>query len=436
MVASILVWFVGLVVYSLVILRLFRRQQLCTLALTTYLAIQINIRPVLFFLGLDTPLVDGAWRDFWPQTTIASLAGLFWILVFYGFYSTFSSSRTARGRGWLPQGPAQANALIIAIIAVLSTTIAVASTMQLVLQEGSIARFMVNVKIGKEYTGSYWIREISVTAAIICFYGLLSAAKETPLPGRFRIIPAGSWWFYGLLILANLMMNYFWGNRINIAMFGFAAILALNFYVRPFRIHELVLVLLIAVASLQGLRVLRGTFMEDAKGLSDTVLTETDVRSLSNSFHLSEFDALSLAIRDCGRLFDFRLGADFWNGLLSWIPRSFLPEKETFHIGGWFRRVYEPERTNGWPVTVIGDWYINFWYAGVFLGAAISAFLSSMFDRAYRGISNNAWQVIMAPMMGFFFFQGGVGTGTPQAVFTVLLPLALVAAALRITQHR
>jgi len=426
MIIAAAAWFISALMFIGVMIYLFKRKRLTAFSLIFYLSILMLVRPVIFLLELDTPLVDGAWRDFWPQTAWATLLGAAWLGIFGTFYYFFINTSGKLGSDFLPAGPAHPPVTAMMLISLIATSVAVIGTMALVMQEGSVARFMVNVKIGKAYAGLYWIREISTTAAILCLYGLLGLRAGRQTLGGVKSLPTGGAVFYGFLILVCLMMNYFWGNRMNIALFSFAALISMHFYVRPFRLYELVLIAVLAAATLQGLRVLRGSFVEEIKGLSNTVLTDTGVRTLSNSYHFTEFDALSLAVRDAGKLFDFRLGADFFNGLLSWLPRSLFPEKETFQIGGWFRRVYEPNKVNGWPVTVIGEWYINFWYAGIFLGAAVSALAAATFDKAYEKISTHAWHAVMAPMFGFFFFTGGVSAGTPQAVFLTIVPIGIV----------
>ncbi len=424
------------VIYVAVLSYFLRTRALTAFAAILLLAIVLHARPVFFLLGLDTPLEDHRFDDFFSYSAAASLSGIFWVIFFAISFVALKRPMAALGGSLLPVGPIAPNPRAMRLLAVLATLASVASTAYLIKQQGSIAHFIYAVKIGKELTGFYGIRQISILAAIICLYGLFASARPTAAAGySHRRLPAGAMAFYGALIVVNFATNYFWGNRMNLVLFSFGACLGIHIFIRPFRPRELLLGLALAAAGLTGLGLLRNSMVREVSGSKEET-TEVEFRTVSNSLHFVEFDGLMLALLDGGRRFDFRYGQDFYNGLVSWVPRSIMPERETFQVGGWFRRVYQPKRINGWPVTVIGEWYVNFGLFGIFLGAIISGAIVAMVNGAYRRLREHPWHVVMAPMLGFYWFGGGVDTAFPQGIFTFILPLGLLAFAVRQSSGR
>jgi oligosaccharide repeat unit polymerase len=224
--------------------------------------------------------------------------------------------------------------------------------------------------------------------------------------------------------------SFAWGNRGNIAYILIAGALSWHVLIAPLRPIRVLIgaaILFVALFAMGNLREAR------LEALTGTPYSERSLtRSLSNSLHLAEFDALSLAIKDAGSRYELREGADFRNGILAMVPRQILPEREIFNVGGWFRQVYEPGKVNGWPVTVIGDWFVNFGWIGVVLGAALSGAVAGLFDSAYSRVSSRTWDAVLAPVLGILILKGGVGTGAPQQIVLTLIPLAILSLALRL----
>ena len=425
-------WAMSCVAYGAALLYFLRNRALAAFSAVFFLALLLHVRPVIFFLGLDTPLVAQRFDDFPAYSALASLYGIGWLAVFTLVFAAAKGRVGAIGSALLPEGPVKPGVLVMRLAGLVVTLIAVVGTALLIKQQGSIAHFIYSVKIEKELTGSYWVRHISILAAVICLYGMLSTARPAATAAArraLRTIPTGSLFFYGFLILLNLAVNYLWGNRMNLALFAFASGLSVHLFIRPFRARELVVIAVLAASVLAGLGIVRRGLVSEVSNRTSTA--SVDARSVSLSLHFAEFDALMLALRDAGHQFEFRYGRDFYNGLVSWVPRSLLPERETYQIGGWFRRVYEPNRVNGWPVTVIGDWYINFGVLGVIFGAMLSGLAAALVDSAYCRARHHPWHAAIAPTLGFFFFYGGLNTGAPQQIIATIVPLALLSIAAR-----
>jgi oligosaccharide repeat unit polymerase len=430
MAAAVIAWAISLGILACGLVLFLRQNRPAGAAVMVILLAQIHIRPVLFFLGLDAPFPYDYFRATeWVLVATASLTTAAWMLLFIAAYYALQPVAGVFG-GAFPQAPARYSATVALLCTVLVTGLGFLATAWLVLRSGGIGPFIYAVKVSKALQGMYIFRELSVLAAILSLFLLVAhfsptrRHKGTLRPELTLLLCA--------LFVVNLAVNYAWGNRYNIALLLFASALAWHVHVHRINpVRALALVLVIA-ALLQSLKYLRGNLVFDTLGRSYES-NQSFWLDVSTSLHLNQFDAFMLALRDAGSRFEFRFGADFWNGLVSWVPRSILPERETYHIGRWFRKVYYPEIENGWPITVIGGWFVNFGPAGIPLGAMASALVAGAMDRAYRAARRDPWAAVAGAVIPFLMLDGGLGTGFPQAVFMLLIPLWLFTLALRLT---
>lgn len=423
-----LIWFCSLLITGAYLFRLAQADQITGLCVLSMLAAIFHVRPLLFFLRLDSPAPDWLFYDYWYLVALASAAGLAWIIVFILAHALLTLPQKAIAK-LFPAADARINMKLLIVVCVLLTLFGVAINLSLIRQEGAVEDFIWAVKREKSFSGLYVIRQICVLSALVCLTALIGSARDTLIatPSRRRQLPIFLGAFLVGLIAANLGANFMWGNRFNIAMFLVVAIVAYHTYVRKISIAELVVLICLSGALLHSLRILRELIVYSGQS-QETVLAQMSfLRGLSFSLHFSEYDALMLVIRDVGNLFQFRQGEDFLNGIVSWIP-GFLWEGKpsTFHVGPWLRQVYEPDRINGWPVTVVGAWYVNFGIIGIFVGAMLSGLVVGALDRCYRNSHNNPWHAVLAPAFGLFLFDGGLNTGFPQYLVLYVLPIALL----------
>ncbi len=379
----------------------------------------------MFFLGLDQPYPNYLFQnDVWDLLSQSLIIFLVWLVFFFLSYSIFFQKSLSLQKV-LPKVPDNKVGLVLFTIAFITTLIGVLATGYLIDSVGSIGKFMYQVKVGKAFAGYYVIREISISGAVFSGVSLLYFEKKYRMSkrrNRYRKVV----WLSVLLYSINLAFNYFWGNRYNIAMLLGALGIGWHFYIYKIHAFKAALLILVVASMLQTLKNLRSEnfgevlFME----IKTTQPFWTDV---SLSLHMSQFDAFMLAYRDAGKVFQFRNGKDFINGLLAFIPRKLYPNKETYAVGGWFRRVYQPEKINGWPITIIGNWYVNFGLLGIFLGASISGIITAIFDSINRNLSESYWQAGVAPPIAFFVFDGGVSTGFVQKIFLNVIPVIMFA---------
>jgi hypothetical protein len=414
-------WLISLAL-TLVYMRYFARHGFITaLAVLAILIPQVYARPLLFFLGLDTPYPYNYFGETeWGSAALALLITTLWAGLFFASHHIFYQPLKPFRR-LLPDVRCAIKPARLLTVAFGVTALGVMLTWMEIAKQGSLVRFIYAVKIGKEMAGSYVIREISVVAAIMCILAIIICVREarTLRSSRRRW---QAWFAFGLFIV-NLAFNYAWGNRYNIAMLMAVFGLGWHYSVTRLNLYRVGMYVLLAGTALQLLKGVRNAAVEDALG-REIIRGQSFWLDVSTSLHFNQFDAFMLALRDAGELFPIREGKDFINGLLSWVPRAWFPEKETFHIGGWFRRLYEPTKANGWPITTMGSWYVNFGFFGIVAGAVISGMVAAVFDGAYRRAKLLPWHAVIGSGLAFLMFDGGVPPGFVQKIFLLVIPLA------------
>jgi oligosaccharide repeat unit polymerase len=431
-------WVIAVVVIGGLGIYLANRKRLAALAVFIILAILLLIRPVFFFLGLDSPYpYDQFDDDFYGLMAIANLMAVTWSVIFAGSYIFFHPAVDLISR-YFPQAPRYPDIRVLGVIVVFTTLLGSLGTLLLINSNGgSVAEFTSAVKVEKQLAGFFIIRQVSIFAAVVCIYALLSVIQRSrQAPGNTnrstqRLILL----FFLAMIGFNLAINYSWGNRYNIALVLLVFVLSWHYYVRRLDLLRIIVLAVMVVASMQALKWLRLSMISELRGFN-VVADQSFALNISTSLHLNQYDAFMLAIRDVGDVFPFRRGEDFVNGLVSWVPRSILPDRETHHIGGWFRQIYQPETVNGWPITVIGSWYINFGPLGVPIGAVISGLVAAAIDKAYRSPHLYPWHAVAGLIFGLFFLDGGFNTGLPQKLFLWGIPLYVLVLVLRFFSRR
>lgn len=416
-------WLCHMALLTLVISHGLRHARIGITVFAAIVLIVSALRQPLYFFGLDFPNPQTHFNTTeWELIVVANFHLLMWVLVTFGTY--LYSDRVARFL--TPIYPAQLStharepwSFGVFMVVIVPCAISVLGTAFLIAQFGGVAGLTFAAKVSKELQGLFVIRAAGALASFLAFYGMLTTMQRKP-NGGFKLSAMS--WFYLLLVILAMIANFTWGNRYSIALVTLGLVATFHFYVRPFKLWEFIATGLAFALMMQSLKLLRLALISDVVGFDVTAETSFWL-DISLSLHLAEFDAFLLAIRDAGTLFDYRMGQDFINGLLSWLPRSIWADKETFHIGGWFRRLYEPEKINGWPVTTPGSWYVNFGTLGIVVGGMVSGILVRAYDQAFSELRTNPWHAAVGPGLAFFLIEGGVNTGFPQFYVLYLVPL-------------
>ena len=277
---------------------------------------------------------------------------------------------------------------------------------------GSIAGVTVASKISKELSGSFVYLTMASLATCITMLAFFVHYEQKKGPKNKALYCCLS-----VLVAVNFLILFAWGNRYFIALLSLIFVISFHFNIRKFNFFEILFIVCIMIGVLQGLKLVRWYFI--TQGLdSSAKLAESFWRSISTSLHLNRYDSFALALQDAGKVFPFRNGQDFLNGARSILPSFIYDQKESFHIGGWFVKVYLPNRINGWPVSVIGSWYVNFGYLGVLAGAGLSAFMATIFDNLMLKLRSHSIATFLATVFGLLVFEGGVDTGFILRTFT------------------
>lgn len=402
------------------------RTHVVVLFAAAYFFLTSGARPLLLIWGLDTPAPDylfGADEIDLIGTTFALV--ILWTIIFFTSYRLFIGSGTLAVKA--PRLPVIPSIARLYACMFFLTICGVGVVGYFILNEGGFTRFMIAVKNEKEFAGLYFLRQFNLFAIMVSIYGLLITAKPAAHGRRKRRISSKPLLIFGGCILINFVTLYAWGYRNQIAFMSAVMLLGYHIFIRRMTLAELTAWVVVGLAVFHGLRFLREIMRAEVLSSNALVLEELDgIRAFSMSMHLVQFDGLMLAVRDIGTLVPVRAGQDFLNGLISWVPRFVLPDRETFFIGGWFRRIYEPMRSNGWPITVVGSWWVNFGFIGILIGPIVSAAAIAIFDRIFCRAGTDPWHLVAGGTIGAFMFNGGFNTGTPQDIVLTFIPIVVL----------
>ena len=387
-------------------------------------------RPVQLALALDTPAPDYLFPDgYLTLLMLAEATALLWCAGFaLGAYSADVAGRPVMA--FFPRLRGEPNVFLVLAGLAATTALALAVTAWLFASSGgSLSDSIRYVKAEKAVTGFYFLRQFAVIGTLLSIFTLYYLAYLR----RVRDMRVSLWWTAFVLgcFAINSFGVYAWGQRYAIAMASVGLVAGYHFFIHRLSYVRLGLFALLFLSFFLGLRLIRDELLFTAD-----IVTPLDspniLRKIAVSMHGSQFDALLLVIRDFDLSAGLRWGEDFWAGVSALVPRQFWPDRPSFNPGAWFRQIYEPETLNGWPITPVGEWLVNFGYIGVAVGGALSGFIVRAAQRAYFDIWRNPWSMMMAVVVALFLLPGGVTAATPQSLLSTLFPLALVALLLRI----
>jgi oligosaccharide repeat unit polymerase len=130
---------------------------------------------------------------------------------------------------------------------------------------------------------------------------------------------------------------------------------------------------------------------------------EASMKVLS-AFNVETTDNFLVVYQDFDNIYDFHLGYDFFLGVAGIIPRYFWQDKPTeIQIGGWFRSKYMPG-SGGKPISSLGDYWLNFWWLGVFIVMYLTGILFRRISDLTKQNSSSYSLFLL-----FFFYLSGFG---------------------------
>jgi oligosaccharide repeat unit polymerase len=123
----------------------------------------------------------------------------------------------------------------------------------------------------------------------------------------------------------------------------------------------------------------------------------------------------------------YRLGEDYILGFLGAIPRSLWPEKPE-HVAPdiMLRHYFEPEMPSGWPFTPVGEFWLNFGWPGLVLGAILTGIIYVSIQQRYKNYTANPFSFMFMYLMVTRIFMLGYMTTSPMGYVLWIVPLILI----------
>jgi hypothetical protein len=303
---------------------------------------------------------------------------------------------------------------------------------------GGFSGLLQAAKFEKELGGITFLRIVPSVAAVVA----VSSALDVIRLRRCRLTPARRQRLV-ISVICALLNGYFifaWGARSILAIVTFCLLTgtlafwgeaAARFRRTSLRIWiGLAIAVVVGATGVVGLRFYRDTTVTGE--LTAELRDATGLRQLSLASNSTSYDAFVLAVRDWPDTFTFRGGEDFVVGAQTVVPRFLLPGRaESPSVGAWFRRVYEPDTANGWPLQSVGEWYLNFGVPGVVFGGLLSGVLLGMASAALRSSRWHPLAFAIGAVVAFRVLSTGVNVETPLWWARWVIPLVLVTAYLR-----
>lgn len=376
----------------------------CALSLYIFALFQFT-RAALMSLGIDTPFPDYLFGEYWHLIAWAQILGVLWLISFAAGYLTLQ--RISDKITWVfpyvrPKPNPRSVMLLNAAITIGAATVAI----WLLSRFGSFGLVQHAVKAEKQLAGLYAFRQFAsigaFSSAAALVYFLFGGGRQHPQFNRLYL-PLTI-----IFLLTNLTCGYLWAARgPTVFTLGF---LFLSFHIyRNKGIMSLVGGVVLLFGAVFSLRIMRDIMITGE--ILGTISDSHPIRAITLASNMQEFDALMLLLRDWSDFLKLRWGEDFYNGIVGVIPRMIWPEKpEVIAPGRWFRLFYQPSIINGWPFTVVGEWFINFWYAGVAVGGALSAVVLRAVQTRYRDFRSNPYSLCLTVIYGVSVFGSGIET--------------------------
>jgi O-antigen/teichoic acid export membrane protein len=403
-------------------------------ALMLYLlGLDMVLRPWVLALRLDTPFPDGLLGSGADVVARVTPALLLWTLFFVvGHLSLRPVSAGLRLA--LPRFDGQPSQRRLAAVGWVVWGAAALGTAALLASSGSVQAFMRTAKLDKGFAGVVWLRSFSFVAVTVFVALFLLALRQGGASRRRQAFT-----LVGFATAAG--MSFLWGAR-DAAVFGSAALLVgaavlvprggadANGGNRAFargRLtakgwRRLALYGLVGLTLVVGLRVYRDVLLYDE--VQSTIADAPLVRQLSVAANNTTLDSLALGLDTWPSRREFNDGADFVRSVAGSLP---VLRSEPYELPAvQLARTYVPRRLNGWPMSPIGEWYVNFGYAGIAVGAALSGALARALQVAFRSFATNPLAWAISVMLVCRVFPAGIWTNSVTRYLLLGVPLYAV----------
>lgn len=390
-----------------------------TSAVSIYLilfALLYILRLLFLALELDTPMPDDLFGfDYDPDLVFCSAMVAVWSASFY-----FTSKlMPGIGLGYiLPKADINSISLNKLEMATLVLTFLNFSFVGfLILSYGfDVGLISYNIRLEKIFAGASFLLSINVFAA----YLSATVSFLNFMAGRKR-----NFILFTFFALFNIAGSIFTADRDNIAFFLVFYSIGLGIFVSE-RL-KLMLPLVGAgaawlIIALQKLRLEAWGYDKEYSGF---------FRQVSSGLNHQFIDSFILLVHNLEKGWvstgSFRYGLDFYLGAIGVVPRSLWPGKpEMVDPGIWFSTQFIPDATYGWPISVVGEWWLNFSVWGVAIGGCIAALILKGVDDFYHDAKLNPLALMLVFLIATRVFPLGLSTSSIMYYVLNVVPIIFI----------
>jgi len=388
-----------------------------------------GFRMLVIAFGIDHPYPDYLFRFGAP--TLKANIFLLWFLLFVALGLMAGSQGNLKLRFLFPSTKLSIDFRKSFRIATVITGVWFVITLALLARYGGFGGLVRASKVDKQLAGLFFLLAIpsaGSSVSLVTFFLVLRDRVGRLERGQRRIATASV-----LFALLNGIGVYFWGARsllvlifvqliIGYFTFSAASIRRRLRGLRPRIVLAIVLALGLGMTLVLGLRVYRDRTLSGE--VSGSIAGQSIIRQLSVASNSVSYDAYLLAQRDWPGKHRYRGGLDFYNSASGVIPRAIWAGKpQDVAPGAWFRKVYEPDTRNGWPMGGTGLWYLNFGVVGVVIGGLLTGLVVAAAARSMPDSRTNPLSFVLAFSVGFWVISDGVEGQFLVKWVTYVLPM-------------
>jgi hypothetical protein len=386
-----------------------------------FFAAMYLLRHLILMLGLDTPMPD---EYFNFDVTGLRVYAVFNVLVWTIFFllAIYCVKKNVVLEALFPRAPLVVNETRLMLVVVCLFLFNLFITMHLLYRyDFNFALISYGVRVEKIFSGLSFLLSVHVfaayTAACAAFYFYLQRKAGTGLGRRF--------YFLSALAFLSIFTSVLTGDRDNIVFFFVFYFLSLCIYISPKFKHLFLPFALCAMWLLilmQKTRLASWGFEKEYSSL---------FRQISSGLNHQFYDSYMLLVAAISNDWflgeGFRLGKDFYLGVVGVIPRILWSGKPIMVDPGiWFSNKFINDATYGWPVSVVGEWWLNFNVLGVAFGAFVSGAIYSVLSNKYQDFVFKPFAWLLLFFICTRIFPLGYSASTPMYYMLNLVPLLII----------
>lgn len=395
----------------------------------TIFAYMFLVRSTILAVGLDTPVIEDPFNGpFQYLVVFALLAGCIWLT--FAHIGFRLGEYLPRGLGYLvPKMQTQASIVDLTAIALTFSALSFAILFLLIHKFGGIGQVIIAVKVKKELSGGYVLRQFSVFAMITAGLAYFQNGyyKKTKLGMSLKIVPL----VMPLLFLVNALAVYVWGSRNSILVAIVVMAVGYHTFVRNLSVRKLTVFGIVILVLLQAGRYGRDELISLSTGGTGALQQMSIWHQMALSLHQGQFDAFMLVLKLWLSPAKWRWGQDIANGFSGMVPGFLWPDKPYLaEIGAWFRGVYEPA-ANGLPMTPAGAAFLQFGWAGLITNGALTGLVFRVVERRLApdpGREQTPYNSFVGTAFAMGVMEGGVWPDSQAQYVDWMLPFFLLAA--------